>query len=233
MYILNKRNVLTFDKITGIMYPYVRENAFLTQIKKLFLYFSEVYTMINRAALKTWAKDSLKDNWGIAIGSFLIYTVIVALLGMTGIGGLLAGLVAVGYCAINLSLIRTRTAKIETFISSITDNFGTKLVSTLLMTLFTMLWSMLFLIPGIVKSYSYAMTPYLLLDRPELSATDAITESRKMMNGHKMELFLLDLSFIGWILLVIVTFGIAYLYVTPYMQAARTAFYETLKGEAK
>ena len=229
----NKRNVLTFDKITSIMYPYVRENAFLTQIKKTVLYFSEVYTMINRAALKTWAKDSLKDNWGIAIGSLLIYAVIVALLGMTGIGGLLAGLVAVGYYAINLSLIRTRTAKIETFISSITDNFGTKLVSTILMTVFTMLWSMLFFIPGIVKSYSYAMTPYLLLDRPELSATDAITESRKMMNGHKMELFLLDLSFIGWMILVFVTFGIASLYVTPYMNAARTAFYETLKGEAK
>ena len=75
------------------------------------------------------------------------------------------------------------------------------------------------------------MTPYILLDKPELSATDAITESRNMMNGHKMELFLLDLSFIGWILLSILTCGILFIYVVPYMQAARAEFYRTLKGE--
>ena len=115
-------------------------------------------------------------------------------------------------------------------LSGITENFGTKFVSTLLVTLFTALWSMLFVIPGLVKSYSYAMTNYILLDRPELSATDAITESRKMMNGHKMELFILDLSFIGWYILVGLTFGIASLYVTPYHMGARAAFYETLKS---
>ena len=75
------------------------------------------------------------------------------------------------------------------------------------------------------------MTPYLLLDRPELSATEAITESRKMMNGHKMDLFLLDLSFIGWVLLSILTCGILFFYVAPYMQAARAEFYRTLKGD--
>ena len=70
-----------------------------------------------------------------------------------------------------------------------------------------------------------------LLDKPELSANEAITDSRMMMRGHKMELFLLDLSFIGWILLSILTFGILFIYVVPYMQAARAEFYRTLKGE--
>ena len=96
--------------------------------------------------------------------------------------------------------------------------------------LYTFLWSLLFIIPGIVKSYSYAMTPYILLDRPELSATDAIKESEKMMNGHKMELFILDLSFIGWILLSMLTCGILVLYVEPYMMATKSAFYLELNG---
>ena len=186
--------------------------------------------MINRAALKTWAKDSLKGNWGIAIGAYVLYAVIVGVLSGTGVGGFFAGLVALGYVAITLTLIRTKTAKLDTMISAITDNFGTKFVGTLLVSLFTALWTLLFIIPGIVKGYSYAMTNYILLDRPELSATEAITESRKMMDGHKMELFVLDLSFIGWVLLSIVTFGIAFLYVEPYMLATRAAFYETLKS---
>ena len=186
--------------------------------------------MINRSALKSWSLDSLKGNWGIAIGAYLIYAVIIAILGTTGVGSIFAGLIAVGHTAVTVSLIRTKSAKIESMLSGITENFGTKFVSTLLVTLFTALWSMLFVIPGLVKSYSYAMTNYILLDRPELSATDAITESRKMMNGHKMELFILDLSFIGWYILVGLTFGIASLYVTPYHMGARAAFYETLKS---
>ena len=188
--------------------------------------------MINRSALKSWSLDSLKGNWGTAIGAYLIYFVIVSLLSTvtSGIGSIFSGLVMLGYVAITLSLIRTKSAKINLMLSAATENFGTKFVSTLLVSLFTYLWSLLFVIPGIVKGYSYAMTNYILLDRPELGATDAITESRKMMDGHKMELFLLDLSFFGWYCLVALTFGIASLYVTPYHMGARAAFYETLKS---
>lgn len=188
--------------------------------------------MINRSALKSWSLDSLKGNWGTAIGAYLIYFVIVSVLSAvtSGIGSIFSGLVMLGYVAITLSLIRTKSAKINLMLSAATENFGTKFVSTLLVSLFTYLWSLLFVIPGIVKGYSYAMTNYILLDRPELGAADAITESRKMMDGHKMELFLLDLSFFGWYCLVVLTFGIASLYVTPYHMGARAAFYETLKS---
>ena len=188
--------------------------------------------MINRSALKSWSLDSLKGNWGTAIGAYLIYFVIVSVLSAvtSGIGSIFSGLVMLGYVAITLSIIRTKSAKINLMLSAATENFGTKFVSTLLVSLFTYLWSLLFVIPGIVKGYSYAMTNYILLDRPELGAADAITESRKMMDGHKMELFLLDLSFFGWYCLVALTFGIASLYVTPYHMGARAAFYETLKS---
>jgi uncharacterized membrane protein len=74
------------------------------------------------------------------------------------------------------------------------------------------------------------MTLFILKDNPEMSATDAITESRRMMNGNKWRLFCLDFSFIGWILLSALTCGILYILVYPYMYAARAAFYESLKG---
>lgn len=185
---------------------------------------------MNRIELKNRAKQSLTGNWGAAILGLVIYGAIVSLLSTTGVGSFVTGLVSLGYISLYLSLLRGKTPTFEGSISAITENIGTKFVSTLLVMLYTFLWSLLFIIPGIVKSYSYAMTPYILLDRPELSATDAIKESEKMMNGHKMELFILDLSFIGWILLSMLTCGILVLYVEPYMMATKSAFYLELKG---
>lgn len=185
---------------------------------------------MNRAELKKRAKQSLSGNWGAAILGCVIYMVVISFLSSIGIGAFVAGLIALGYIALHLAIIRGDTVSFDNCISAITENIGTKFVSTLLMSLFTFLWSLLFVIPGIVKSYSYAMTPYILLDRPELSATEAIKESERMMKGHKMELFILDLSFIGWILLTPLTCGILALYVEPYMMTTKAAFYLELKG---
>jgi uncharacterized membrane protein len=185
---------------------------------------------MNRIELKNRAKQSLTGNWGAAILGLVIYGAIVSLLSTTGVGSFVTGLVSLGYISLYLSLLRGTKPTFEGSISAVTENIGTKFVSTLLVMLYTFLWSLLFIIPGIVKSYSYAMTPYILLDRPELSATDAIKESEKMMNGHKMELFILDLSFIGWILLSMLTCGVLVLYVEPYMMATKSAFYLELKG---
>lgn len=105
--------------------------------------------------------------------------------------------------------------------------FGT----ALLVGVYTFLWALLLLIPGIIKSYSYALTPYILKDEPELKYNAAIEKSMAMMDGHKMQLFLLDLSFIGWALLCILTCGIGFLWLVPYVALSRTAFYENLKAE--
>ena len=183
---------------------------------------------MNRRELKTLARESLKDNWGIAIGAMLLYMLVTYILGATGIGSFFLGFIVAGYYAVNLNLIRTKTAKIEDLFSGC-KNFVTNFVAYLLMQVFIALWSLLFLIPGIVKSYSYAMTMYILNAHPEMSASEAITESRKMMNGHKAELFVLHLSFLGWGILSSFTFGILLLYVMPYMQATSAAFYEKLK----
>lgn len=95
---------------------------------------------------------------------------------------------------------------------------------------FLLLWSLLFIIPGIIKGYSYKMVPYLLAENPNLSAHEAITLSREMMTGYKMTGFFIDLSFIGWIFLATLTFGFSgVLYSNPYYFATNTEFYLELK----
>ena len=113
------------------------------------------------------------------------------------------------------------------------DYFTKALVVYLLKTLYTFLWSLLFIIPGIIKNFSYSMAEYIMLDDPEISANDAITKSREMMNGHKWELFCLIFSYIGWMLLCILTAGILFLWVGPRMEAARYAFYLNISGKSE
>lgn len=101
----------------------------------------------------------------------------------------------------------------------------------ILMYVFVILWSMLLIVPGIIKSFSYAMTPFILRDWPELSPNQAINLSCKMMKGHKFDLFYLDISFIGWGILSVFTLGIGLFWLVPYMQTAFAAFYEDIKEE--
>jgi len=96
---------------------------------------------------------------------------------------------------------------------------------------FTSLWSLLLIVPGIIKFYAYAMTPYILIDNPELSANQAINLSCKMMKGHKFDLFFLQLSFIGWGVLSVLTGGIGLLWLMPYMMSTQAAFYQDIKKE--
>jgi uncharacterized membrane protein len=100
-----------------------------------------------------------------------------------------------------------------------------------LMTVFILLWSILLFIPGIIKAFAYALTPYILVERPELSANEAIDLSKAMMKGHKFDLFWLGLSFIGWGVLTILTAGIGIFWLMPYMYTAYAAFYQDVKAE--
>lgn len=109
--------------------------------------------------------------------------------------------------------------------------FGRIFVAYLLIFVYTLLWIMLFIIPGIVKSYSYALTPYILADHPELSGEQAICRSMAMMQGNKLRLFLLHLSFIGWAILAMLTCGIGFLWLYPYIYASMAAFYEDVKKD--
>ena len=96
---------------------------------------------------------------------------------------------------------------------------------------FIFLWSLLLLIPGIIKSFSYSMAPFILADNPELTAREALSESKKIMYGHKFDLFVLQLSFFLWYLLGAITLGIAYIYIAPYYEATIINFYNTIKDK--
>lgn len=108
------------------------------------------------------------------------------------------------------------------------DRFGQGFAQKFLRGLYTILWSFLFIIPGIVKSYAYAMTPFIMAENPEMSASEAITASKELMDGHKGELFTLDLTFIGWGLLAALTFNLGHLALNPYHNAAYAVFYKDL-----
>ena len=112
-----------------------------------------------------------------------------------------------------------------------TKNYWHKVWGMFLMGLFTALWTLLFIIPGIVKMFSYAMTPFILEENPDLTANEAIDRSRAMMKGHKFDLFWLLLSFIGWGILCAFTLGIGTLWLLPYMQTSIAAFYEDVKAD--
>ena len=111
-------------------------------------------------------------------------------------------------------------------------DWGNVVLVMFLKNLFLALWTMLFIIPGIVKAYAYRMVPYILKEHPELSGTQAITLSRQMMKGHKGDAFVLDLSFLGWIILSALTFGILHLfYVGPYIQATDAELYKVVRAD--
>lgn len=104
-------------------------------------------------------------------------------------------------------------------------------VSILLVYLYTILWTLLFIVPGIIKGLAYSLTPFIVKDNPQLSPNQAINLSMKMMKGHKFDLFYLYLSFIGWILLAMLTLGVGLLWVIPYMQTSMAAFYLDVKND--
>ena len=112
--------------------------------------------------------------------------------------------------------------------------YGRTVGAMLLRDVFLMLWFMLFLIPGLIKIYSYRMVPYILADDPEIGAKDAITLSRQMMDGHKWNTFVLDLSFLGWNLLSLLTFGlVGVFYANPYQYSTTAELYKVLKKQGK
>ena len=134
-----------------------------------------------------------------------------------------------GYVVMWLDVVR----KNEVNYGSLFDGFKDylRIFLTLLLTgIYTFLWMLLFIVPGIVKCYSYSMTSYILKDNPDMKYDAAINESMRMMQGNKMKLFLLDLSFIGWFLLCILTLGIGLLFLYSYVNAAHAHFYEDLKA---
>lgn len=206
--------------------------------------------------IKKEALGALNGKWGVAVLATFLYALVITavpiLIEMPLSGGLDARAneqpsIAVNFISIlislalipfsiafnwfYLSLSRFDSPRIsQLFI--VYSNWRTSLkliASSILMGIFVLLWSLLLIIPGIIKGFAYSQTFFILRDHPEFSIIEAITESRKIMNGFKWSYFLLNLSFIGWMLLIPFTLGIGLLWFIPYITTSKASFYNKVK----
>lgn len=176
---------------------------------------------------KTKAKQILKSKLGEAIALSIIYSILLGLLDLiAGIGGLLFGsILLMGYYTCLIDLGTNKKFAIEKMFSQLNgETFTTRMIISIIKRVYLFLWSLLFFIPGIIKSYSYMLTELIAMKEPDLTPTECINESRRLMDGHKMNMFVLDLSFIGWHLLCILTFGIGYIFLTPYINQTKIEY---------
>ena len=163
--------------------------------------------------------------WMILSGFLLLILIIALALGIVYF--ILASFVGVGYAKFNLDLVDKKDTGFNTLFAYF-SNWKTTAITSLLKTVYVLLWTLLFIIPGIVASYSYAMTNYILAETPELTASEALKKSKELMSGNRWRLFCLHFSFIGWDILAGITFTIGYLWLNPYKQAAVAAFYREI-----
>lgn len=200
-------------------------------------------------------RTALKNKWGVAIGVTIIHVLIVCaltipyriflskigsskILGTTGVVILVASIFVQAALTLGLNnsfikIIKGEEVGVETLFSRF--NYILKATGlSLLIALKVFLWSLLFIVPGIVAAYRYSMASYLMAENPEIEVVEAIEKSKEIMKDKKGRLFTLQLSFIGWFLLGSLTFGILNLfYVTPYYLSAMAAFYKIAKNEGK
>lgn len=211
------------------------------------------------ADFRARARDALRGHWGVAIAVGLVavllgggysgggrstastatgnlsldHQIYATVMTIVVVAGLLAlvigGVIEMGWADFNLKLLNRQEPRFGTLFGQF-DRIGAGFCMVVLRGIFVFLWSLLFVIPGIIASYRYALMPYLMAEY-EMGALDAMQESKRLMDGNKARLFCLDLSFIGWNLLGVLTFGIGLLWVNPYQQAARAAFYQEICRE--
>lgn len=159
------------------------------------------------------------------IGSFA-YIMIAGLI-MGALYFILGSIISVGYAKFNLMIVDRLEGSFDHLFAYF-SHWKTTASAKFLKNIYILLWSLLFIIPGIIASFSYAMTDYILAENPEMSASEAISMSKQMMEGNRCRLFCLEFSFIGWAILSAFTFGIGDLWLTPYRQAATAAFYREI-----
>jgi len=200
------------------------------------------------AEIRAYAREALRGKWGYGIIVWLLAMLINTLVSLpeylvddgntfgdiwSFISSAVSWCMWFGVMACFLDIARKAHLSYKRLFTGFRNlKFFFKFVITeVLQFIFLICWYLLLIVPGIIKYYSYAMTEFILLDHPEYGPLQAITESKKMMYGHRMRLFILGLSFIGWFFLCIITLGIASLWVVPYYGTARAKFYIDLKAE--
>jgi uncharacterized membrane protein len=187
---------------------------------------------ISNSDIMAHARSQLKGKWGSVVLVVLIYVLVGIIPGSVPkigwiINLIIGGPIAFGISYYFLSFARGKNPVIEDLFKGFSI-FGKTLVSYLLIVVFTVLWSLLLIVPGIIAAISYSMTYYVLADNSEMSGQDAITRSKELMKGNKYRYFCMLCRFIGWFLLGILSLGIGFLWIVPYFMASNVGFYETL-----
>lgn len=192
---------------------------------------------MDRAELKARARAQL--GGGIFQNLWMMGLAVCLLIGLmeSAAAGILPGigaLIVVGPLEYGMAFIFLKQARdhqpvqLGDMFRGFQDDFGGTFLIGLMTSLFTFLWSLLFVIPGIIAAYRYSMATYIMAENPTIAPTEAIERSKALMDGRKGDLFCLDLSFFGWALLTVLTAGIGALWLAPYMAVSRAAFYRSL-----
>lgn len=190
---------------------------------------------MERLELKMAAKDQIKGNIGMYFVCMLIVSCISGALGyIPKVGYILSFLflspMILAFARINLGMTNGEKVEVKPLLESFND-FGKALLLNILVSVFICLWSILLVVPGIIKALSYSMSFYILAENPDMDAMEALEESKRIMEGHKWEFFVLLLSFILWDILGCITCGLAYIYVAPYKNATIADYYNKIKNE--
>lgn len=194
-------------------------------------------TEISRLEIKAEAKGILSSNYWPAVCAALIVTAVTSAISAPS-RGILTIFLSPLYAGLTIFYLNMAEGRAPIFTSIFTEGFDGKYYLRRVggyawMMLFITLWSLLLVIPGIVKSFSYSLTPYILAKYPEVPAQEALNHSKRLMNGRKYELFVLELSFIGWGILSTVTFGIVGIfYVMPYVLITNTLWSKRVMEQA-
>lgn len=188
------------------------------------------------------AREALVGKWGIAVGVSFLYVLITTIVRIPHktLGGILSLLISgpmlIGLSTFSLALARKHQVSVSQLFVGFNE-FVRALVAYLLMVVFILLWSLLLIVPGIIAALSYSQTFFILVEDKSIKASDALKKSKAMMNGNKKKLFFLGLRFLGWALLCVLTLGIGFLWLLPYVNVTMAKFYDEVSsktaGEAK
>ncbi|MBQ9264401.1 MAG: DUF975 family protein [Clostridia bacterium] len=194
------------------------------------------YNMRTRQEIKEIAKARLAGNRGPCIGVYILMVISLSVLGgaTAGIGALVLGpVIAVAASGFFAAVYGGEKRTVGDWFNTMFDGFGRKWMGMFWMGLSVFLWSLLLVVPGIVKAFAYSMTPYILSEHPNVDARDALKLSERMTDGYKMDIFVAGLSFLGWQLLSACTFGILEIvFVGPYQSLTFGGIYRELKRNA-
>lgn len=192
---------------------------------------------VTYSELRARARESLQGSWGKSILALIVYIIVAGLIGLLNfipVIGYIVQLLTSGAFTLGLIIFFVGIARKEgPEISEIFSGFSHFIKAFCVyffMTLFTVLWSLLLIIPGIIAYYRYSQAYYILQDNPEIGALEAIRQSKELMKGRKLNLFVLHLTFIGWALLALLTFGIGFLWLYPYFFVTQAHFYDEITG---